>query len=74
MIPQRQIIANTIGKRAIVICEVPRIEDKPAANMKPNTMNTKYLRAFKMSLNRGLNLLVVMVFMLDCTIVLLRKI
>jgi len=59
MIPDLQIHANTKGKRLMVICEVPRIADKPAANMKPIMMNIKYLRAFKTNLNRGLNLLVV---------------
>jgi hypothetical protein len=61
MIPERQIYSNTTGKRLMVICEVPRIADKQAAKVKPNTINTKYFRAFKINLNRGLNLLVVMV-------------
>lgn len=61
-IPERQIHSNTRGKRLIVIWEVPIIPDKQAANVKPITMNTKYLRAFKVNLNRGLNLLVVITF------------
>jgi hypothetical protein len=45
----------------MVRCDVPIIADKQAANMKPTTINTKYLKAFKTNLNRGLNLLVVIV-------------
>ncbi len=58
-IPKRQRISNTIGKRLTVICQVPRIFDKQAANMNPITINTKYLRAFTINLNKRLNLLVV---------------
>ena len=58
-IPDFQINVNTKGKRLMVICEVPIIPDKPAANVKPIMMKAKYWRAFKANLNKGLNLLVV---------------
>ncbi len=74
MIPNRQIISNTIGKRIMVICEVPIIPDKQAANTNPHTINTKYLKAFTINLNKGLNLLVVMVKALRILSMLLSKI
>ncbi|MEM7556948.1 MAG: hypothetical protein AAF378_23225 [Cyanobacteria bacterium P01_A01_bin.84] len=63
--PKRQIQLKTCGKRPSAMCEEPKIAARNAAKVNPHIIQAKYLKTFKINLNRGLYFLVVMALSSD---------